>query len=350
MKRKANETTFMTAAECVRALLREPCIHVPTGLPTLDKITRGGPIAGDLMVIAGAPNAGKTSLVVQICLHAARSGCGVAIFCIDEARRSISYRIGQHNGFTLEDMEAQVPDAVESCAKRCDEKLPNLFITTQDDMSIEDAAAVLAHRCAGKTLVLAVDSLQTTRSSRAPRTRDIREQVNAATMTVKDIAKDTGALVIVTSTVGRASYGKGNKNADMAAFKESGDIEYAMSLGLVLRPDAPDSDIIHVVIPKNKRGQHTPFSLKRDPVTCSYEEIAPVRNVSRNGKIEFLCSRVLTYIKEQNAAGRGVAGKSEIAGELKVRESDVSEAVEMLLSQNAVQNRSTVKRPDYWIP
>jgi replicative DNA helicase len=62
-------------------------------------------------------------------------------------------------------------------------------------------------QCIGQTLVLAVDSLQAARGS----TRETREEVNAMTMALKDIGKKTGALVIVTSTVGRASYRKSAK-------------------------------------------------------------------------------------------------------------------------------------------
>lgn len=55
----------------------------------------------------------------------------------------------------------------------------------------------------------------------------------------------------------------------MAAFKESGAVEYAMNTGLVLRPVLDAEDEIDVSVPKNKRGLRVPFRLRRDPVQCS---------------------------------------------------------------------------------
>jgi circadian clock protein KaiC len=47
---------------------------VESGVPHLDTVLGGGIVAGDLLMVVGAPGAGKTTLVCQAAFHAARTG------------------------------------------------------------------------------------------------------------------------------------------------------------------------------------------------------------------------------------------------------------------------------------
>ena len=53
--------------------------RVPTGVPGLDAVLRGGLFAGGAYIVRGAPGAGKTILANQVCFHHARAG-GKALF------------------------------------------------------------------------------------------------------------------------------------------------------------------------------------------------------------------------------------------------------------------------------
>src|SRR6185312_279569 len=48
--------------------------HVPTYVPGLDEVLRGGLLRGGLYVVRGAPGSGKTILGNQICFAHARRG------------------------------------------------------------------------------------------------------------------------------------------------------------------------------------------------------------------------------------------------------------------------------------
>src|SRR5690606_26432372 len=64
----------------------------PTGIEPLDVHLRGGLRLEKVMVIGGAPGAGKTSLGAQMARHWARNGLAVAWVAIDEETAGIDAR------------------------------------------------------------------------------------------------------------------------------------------------------------------------------------------------------------------------------------------------------------------
>lgn len=258
-----------------------PLAHVATGLPTLDRATRGGLLAARMHMVGGEPDAGKTGFVVQLALFWARSGYAVVMHCADEPRESILDRLGQAFGLALEDLEARKPPAMRFLAERLAE-IPQLLLVDQrlDGMSVQQSAseldrlAVRLPDCLGKIFV--ADSLQTARAW-APdaRPREKRERVEAAVAALADIAA-AGPLVIATSELARSAY-RAKKTADrtreIAAFKETGDIEYAITTGLVLTAEKGERDVVRVGVAKNKRGLYLPFRLRRDLDRCTYEDL-----------------------------------------------------------------------------
>src|SRR6185369_2841454 len=116
---------------------------------------------------------------------------------------------------------------------------PNLLIVDEDEdeRTIEETAEELVDlgsRQKSRGLVLVADSLQTIRTSSASDASTPKERMDAVTKSLKQIARRTGALVIVTSELAHSAYRSQKANertAPMAAFKESGAIEYAMTIG-----------------------------------------------------------------------------------------------------------------------
>ena len=281
----ADAPVVVSAAEGVlRRTQRGPLLHVPTGIPTLDQITRGGLIARRVHVIGGEPDAGKTALMVQVALHMARLGYAVAVHCVDEPREGIEDRLGQAHGLALEDLESGVEAAIAYLATVL-RGLPQLVLVDQDEdrLTIErtaDALLALAKRLGCPGAVLCIDSLQTCcceglTGPGAPRTD--RERIELVTSVLKSLAR-RGLLVIVTSELGRASYKArpaAQRTSEMAAFKGSGAIEYAMTTGLVLSQinKGDEAGNTRVGVPKNKRGERgVSFLLERDPDRCTYTD------------------------------------------------------------------------------
>lgn len=265
-----------------------PLVHVPTSLPTLDAATRGGLLLRRVHVVGGEPDAGKTALLVQLLLEAARQGYAVAIYAVDEPGEGIEDRIGQSLGVGLEDLEANRVAAIRWLADAVRD-LPHVLLIEQGEQgfaTIEDAAeALLAHAKRHKLrgCVLGVDSLQTAAcrayfTAQPPRLD--RERIEAMTAALKAVAK-RGIGVLVTSELGRASYAAKpgqQKSPAMAAFKGSGSIEYSMTVGLVLTRimKGDHAGDVCITVPKNKRGdpayRGVKIRLERDPDRCTYTD------------------------------------------------------------------------------
>ena len=66
--------------------------YVPSGFKEIDKLTNGLP-NGDLVIIAGRPSTGKTSLVINIAIHILKTTQhGIYIFSLEMSRQQIIYK------------------------------------------------------------------------------------------------------------------------------------------------------------------------------------------------------------------------------------------------------------------
>ena len=273
-----------TAQRVLSRVGAPPLQHVPTGLPTLDTITRGGLLARRMHLIAGEPDAGKTALLVQIALHAARKlGWVVVLHSIDEPREWIEDRIGQAIGLSLEDLEGNVEGAVVFL-ERFLQSLPNLKLVGREDrFTAEDsaeAAEALRKRLGAPGVFLGFDSLQKLRTRAAPPkgTRvDPRELLELTVEVLLDLAL-VGPIVVATSEIPRSAYrarGAKDRTPEMAAAKGVGAAEYAVTTQIVLSEIAKgeQAGCIRAGVPKNKRGEkRVAFALERDPDRCTFTD------------------------------------------------------------------------------
>src|ERR1700730_10532245 len=86
---------------------RPPLERVPTGVPGLDTILRGGVLRGGLFIIQGSPGAGKTILGNQICFrHVANGGRALYVTLLAENHARMLLHIGQLGFFE----ETVIPD------------------------------------------------------------------------------------------------------------------------------------------------------------------------------------------------------------------------------------------------
>ena len=81
--------------------------RIPTGVPGLDTILRGGFLRGGIFIVQGSPGAGKTILGNQICFnHVARGGRALYVTLLAENHARMLLHIGQLGFFE----EAVIPD------------------------------------------------------------------------------------------------------------------------------------------------------------------------------------------------------------------------------------------------
>jgi replicative DNA helicase len=249
-------------------------VRIPLGFETLDRACRGGPLAGRVVIVGGAPGAGKTTLVTQIGIDLARRGVAVAIVAADEAADGLLIRVGQNENLDREDLEAGNEQACRELADRLAPLSLALFEGDDNGITIEEASTALAKIAHGGPSVLIVDSVQTARSAGTAEAEGARARANVVMAALKRAARQHGHLVIATSEVSRGWYRNSKDRIDpLAAFKESGGIEYGAGLALAMINVKGQEDLVDVVIAKNRMGQKPPFRLRLNFARARFQEV-----------------------------------------------------------------------------
>jgi len=249
-----------------------PLVHEPTGIAELDELTGGGPVYGTRWYLAGAPDAGKTALLVQLAHVYLARGVAVGLLAVDEEAGDIVTRFAQRFGYSRTHCEVRDPGVL----RVIDQGLGTLPLRLYDGTwTIEDAAADLAafakdraaqdpenHRY-GPRAMLGIDSLQTVRSTAdalAQATGREQSEVSAVTSRVQAIrgaASKHRLIALATSELGRGAYRSSDptqQTATLAAGKWSGAIEYSARVLLGLRSVVNEPELVELEIAKNKHG------------------------------------------------------------------------------------------------
>lgn len=117
--------------------------RVPTGVPGLDTILRGGFLRGGIFMIQGSPGAGKTILGNQICFrHVARGGRALYVTLLAENHARMLLHIGQLGFFE----EAVIPDRlyyISAFPVLEETGLPGLLDLLRREMQSHDASLLV---------------------------------------------------------------------------------------------------------------------------------------------------------------------------------------------------------------
>jgi hypothetical protein len=267
-----------------------PLVHEPTGLSDLDRLTGGGPIYGSRWYLLGAPDAGKTALLVQLAHLWAERGVAVGMLAVDEEPDDITTRLVQRSKFSRTHCEQRHPAIVAKMATAIAD-LPLRFYPP--GCPIEAAAADLATFAKAKghkRTAMFVDSVQQiTCDALAAADREVcpRDAINANVKAIRAVATEHKMIVIATSEMNRTAYRSvesAEASNDMAAGKESGAIEYSARVMLSLRSVKDHPELMQVRMVKNKHGASAPaaadFFLKIDRASQTIEDsVAPEAQV-----------------------------------------------------------------------
>lgn len=89
----------------------------PTGIGGLDRILNGGYPQGRIMLVAGAPGTGKTTLALQFLADGVRRGKKCLFYSIAQSRPELEMIAASH-GFDLDGVEVVTPELGESESQR----------------------------------------------------------------------------------------------------------------------------------------------------------------------------------------------------------------------------------------
>lgn len=240
---------------------------IATGLPDLDRIQRGmNP--GDLIIIAGRPSLGKTSLSMQVAAHNAEQGIPIGVFSLEMTTHQLTRRM------LLSGAKVNIMDASRGFLTERD--FPKLASyagkLTKAPIYIDDSAGLTDQQICSrsrrmmsqwKVRLVVIDYLQRVNIG----SQDPRVGYGRASTAFKNLAKDLGIPVLLCSQLNRESDKAARRPPRLSDLKETGNLEEdADGVGLLWNPK-PDGDRysdaieLQLLYEKNRNGPTGPVDL-----------------------------------------------------------------------------------------
>ena len=237
---------------------------VPTGFSDLDRFTSGLQ-PGDLVVVAGRPSMGKTSLALNIGEHVAlAAGLPVVVFSMEMGASQLALRligsVGRLDQHKLRTGRLAADDweKLTSALGRLNEA-PILIDETPALNAIEvRSRARRLMKTYGKLGLVIVDYLQLMQASTSGENR--ATEISEISRSMKSLAKELKVPVMALSQLNRSLEQRPNKRPVMSDLRESGAIEQDADLILfiyrdeVYNPDTQEKGIAEIIIGKQRNG------------------------------------------------------------------------------------------------
>lgn len=173
LKAGLTATAVTTPARPVGRVDLAAARHVPTGIGELDRVLGGGLVPGSVVLLAGEPGVGKSTLLLEVAAASARAG-----------RRSLVV--------TGEESTAQVRLRAERTGALHDD----LWLAAETDLG-----AVLGHLDAVAPALLIVDSVQTISSGAVEGSAGGVTQVREVAAALTRVAKERGIATVLVGHV-----------------------------------------------------------------------------------------------------------------------------------------------------
>ncbi|MBT3705907.1 MAG: replicative DNA helicase [Proteobacteria bacterium] len=237
---------------------------VSTGFKDLDNLTSGLQ-ESDLVVIAGRPSMGKTSLAMNLAENAAvGSKLPVAVFSMEMPGQQLAMRmlssLGRINAHRVRTGQLHQDDWPRLTSA--------MGLLDQAPIFVDDSAALTPSelrsrvrrltREHGKLGLVIVDYLQLMQTGESAENRTV--EVSNITRALKIIAKEARVPVAVLSQLNRGLEQRPNKRPIMSDLRESGAIEQDADLILfiyrdeVYNEDSPEKGTAELIVAKQRNG------------------------------------------------------------------------------------------------
>ena len=169
LRTTAGSLTPVTPARSVADLSEDDTPRLPTGLPEFDRVVGGGLVAGQVVLLAGEPGVGKSTLALTVAHEmASRSGRPVLYVSGEESAAQIGVR-----------------------ARRIGAVDPSLLVADENDLRV-----LIGHVEQVNPVLLVVDSVQTLASADVDGRAGGVSQVLEVTQALTRMAKGRGLPVI----------------------------------------------------------------------------------------------------------------------------------------------------------
>lgn len=235
---------------------------LPTGFGELDRMTCGLQ-PGDLIIVAGRPSMGKTTMAVNIGENVAVAGRTALIVSLEMsadqlAERSMA-RFGEINTQALRAGQISQDGFTRMAAALG--RLRDQRLVIADDPSLASVARIrMAARRVRQRLgaldLIVIDYLQLMRGDGGNR----NEELSGITRALKLLARELGCPVILLSQLSRAVEARPDKRPILSDLRESGAIEQDADVVMMAyrddyyRPDGPLKGYAEILIRKQRMG------------------------------------------------------------------------------------------------
>nr|WCH56202.1 replication helicase subunit [Calliblepharis sp.] len=220
---KSNQITYQTI--------------ISSGFSSLDKVTSGLP-PGDLIIIAGRPSTGKTSLIVNIAYNILQQcNIQVCIFSLEMTRKQVLQKIISIGSkiplFIILQGEINPNEwniIVDICHKIIESKI---YINDITNLYIEDIISISykIYKEINNKIIIFIDYLQLI-SSHNSMFNNRNEELSYITRKLKITAQSLNIPIIVLSQLNRRIETRINKQPLLSDLKESGCISYKLFISI----------------------------------------------------------------------------------------------------------------------
>lgn len=238
-------------------------IGIPTGIGDLDRLL-GGLQKSDLVIVAGRPSMGKTSLALSIALHAAkRYHTRSALFSLEMSSEQLMLRLvsaesgidsqGLRDGKIADD---DWPVFIRACSVVGDAPL---YIDDTPALSVSELRAKARRLQAERGLdLLIVDYLQLMRGDSKAGNRE--QEISSISRGLKQLARELRVPVLALSQLSRAVEGRHNKRPMLSDLRDSGSIEQDADVVMfvyrdeVYNADTEFPNVAELIVGKHRSG------------------------------------------------------------------------------------------------
>ena len=254
-----------------------------TGLPDLDYAI-SGLNKSDLILLASRPGMGKTSMALNIALHAGKfAGKTVVFFSLEMSRQQLAMRLLATESFVdnkklltgrLSDEEWSKLAAATAVLNQTDFRVDDNPVLTVADMNAK------CRRVENLGLVI-IDYLQLMQSSggKGHGGENRQQVVSDISRSLKIMAKELNVPVLCLSQLSRANEARSNKRPMLSDLRESGAIEQDADIVLFLyrddyyNEDSEDRNVAECIVAKNRHGDTGTVSLQWLPEYTAFSSI-----------------------------------------------------------------------------
>lgn len=262
-----------------------PITGIPSGFTDLDSMTSGLQNS-DLVIIAGRPSMGKTSLVMNIVEYAAIKGeCPIAVFSLEMPGQQLATRMMSSLG--------NIDAGRIRTGKLHDDDWPRLThaikILNEAPIYIDDSSGLSPldirsrsrrlHR-EGRLGMIVIDYLQLMSSSEKAENRVT--EVSQMTRSLKNLARELDVPILLLSQLSRKPEERTDKRPVMSDLRESGAIEQDADVIMFVYRDehynkeTADKGVAEIIIGKHRNGPTGTVRLAFQGMYTRFQNFSPI--------------------------------------------------------------------------